>query len=135
MKKKIAVLSCGWCNDFVREFLNGMRKATAEKDIDIYVFNAYNYTEFSGFPNFTGFSIFSLINYEDYDGIVVLSIISLQIVVKSLERGSPLFSLTSPAHGDAHAINILIKATNSGLSACAHKSLLERYEKDLNSRC
>ena len=73
MKKKIAVLSCGWCNDFVREFLNGMRKATAEKDIDIYVFNAYNYTEFSGFPNFTGFSIFSLINYEDYDGIVVLS--------------------------------------------------------------
>ena len=73
MKKKIAVLSCGWCNDFVSDFLNGMRRATEGKDIDIYVFNAYNYTEYSGFPNFTGFSIFSLINYEDYDGIVVLS--------------------------------------------------------------
>ena len=73
MKKKIAVLACGWCDTFILEFLDGMRRATEGKDIDLYVFNAYNYTEYSGFPNYTGFSVFSLINYEDYDGVVVLS--------------------------------------------------------------
>ena len=73
MKKKIAVLACGWCDTFLLDFLDGMKRATEGKDIDLYVFNAYNYTEYSGFPNYTGFSVFSLINYEDYDGIVVLS--------------------------------------------------------------
>ena len=73
MKKKIAVLACGWCTNFLRDFLRGMRNAAEGKDIDIYVFNAYNYTEYSGFPNFTGFSIYSLINYEDFDGVVILS--------------------------------------------------------------
>ena len=61
MKKKIAVLACGWCDTFILEFLDGMRRATEGKDIDLYVFNAYNYTEYSGFPNYTGFSVFSLI--------------------------------------------------------------------------
>ena len=73
MKKKIAVLACGWSTAFVKEFLNGMKKACEGKDIDLYIFMAYNYTEYSGFPNFTGFSIFSLINYEDFDGVVILS--------------------------------------------------------------
>ena len=73
MKKKIAVLACAWCNTFVKDFLSGMRRATEGKDIDIYVFNAYNYTEYSGFPNFTGFSIYSIINYDVFDGIVILS--------------------------------------------------------------
>ncbi len=73
MKKKIAVLACGWSTNFLKSFLAGMRKATEGKDIDVYVFTAYNYVEYSGFPNFTGFSIYSLIHYEDFDGIVVLS--------------------------------------------------------------
>lgn len=47
--------------------------AVEGKNIDIYVFNTYKYTEYSGFPNYTGFSIFNLINYEDFDGVVVLS--------------------------------------------------------------
>ena len=73
MKKRIAVLACGWSVNFLKDFFSGMKRATEEKDIDIYIFNAYNYTEYSGFPNYTGFSIFSLINYEDFDGIVILS--------------------------------------------------------------
>ena len=50
-----------------------MMRAVEGKNIDIYLFNTYNYTEYSGFPNYTGFSIFNLINYEDFDGIVILS--------------------------------------------------------------
>ena len=48
-------------------------KAVEDKHIDIYLFNTYNYTEYSGFPNYTGLSIFNLINYEDFDGVVLLS--------------------------------------------------------------
>ena len=50
-----------------------MMRAVEDKNIDIYLFNTYDYVEYSGFPNRTGFSIFNLINYEDFDGIVMLS--------------------------------------------------------------
>lgn len=73
MKKKIAVLASGWSINFLKDFLHGMKTAAEGKDIDLYIFNAYSYTEYSGFPNSTGFSIYSIINYEDFDGIVVLS--------------------------------------------------------------
>lgn len=72
MKKKIAVLSCGWAYDFVVDFINGVKKAVEGLNTDIYVFNCYNYTEYTGYPNATGFSIYSLINYEEYDGIIIL---------------------------------------------------------------
>ncbi|MCR4579022.1 MAG: GGDEF domain-containing protein [Treponema sp.] len=73
MKKKIAVLTCGWSTYFVQAFINGLIKATKDKNIDVYLFTAYNYTEYSGFLNYTGFSIFNLIHYEDFDGVIVLS--------------------------------------------------------------
>jgi len=73
MKRRIAVLACGWSTYFLKDFMVGMQKAVAGKNIDLYLFNTYNYTEYSGYPNFTGCSIFNLINYEDYDGIVVLA--------------------------------------------------------------
>jgi len=73
MKKKIALLACGWCNYYLEEFIAGMKRAATEDSIDIYVFNAYNYTEFSGYPNSTGYSIYGMIHYEDFDGIIILS--------------------------------------------------------------
>ena len=73
MNRKIAVLACGWSNHFLRDFIHGMMKAVEDKNIDIYLFNTYDYVEYSGFPNRTGFSIFNLINYDDFDGIVILS--------------------------------------------------------------
>ncbi len=72
MKKKIALLSCGWAHNFVMDFINGVKNAVKDSNTDIYVFNCYNFTEYSGFPNATGFSIYSLINYEEYDGIIIL---------------------------------------------------------------
>lgn len=73
MKKKIAVLGCAWSVYFVKDLLQGIKKAAKDLDADVYFFNAYNYVEFSGFPNYTGFSIYNLINYEEYDGIIILS--------------------------------------------------------------
>ena len=73
MKRKIAVLTSGWSVHYLKNFLQGMQRGVEGKDIDTYVFNTYNYTEYSGFPNYTGFSIFNLIHYEDFDGIVLLA--------------------------------------------------------------
>ena len=73
MNRRIAVLGCGWSVHFLRDFIKGMLRAVEDKNIDIYLFNTYNYIEYSGFPNNTGFSIFNLINYEDFDGVVILS--------------------------------------------------------------
>ena len=73
MNRRIAVLGCGWSSYFLKDFINGMMRAVEGKNIDIYIFNTYNYVEYSGFPNSTGFSIFNLINYEEFDGIVILS--------------------------------------------------------------
>ena len=63
MKRRIAVLACGWSTYFLKDFILGMQRAVKDKNIDIYVFNMYNYTEYSGFPNWTGASIFNLIHY------------------------------------------------------------------------
>ena len=73
MNRRIAVLASGWSSYFLKDFVKGMMKAVEDKHIDIYLFNTYNYTEYSGFPNYTGLSIFNLINYEDFDGVVLLS--------------------------------------------------------------
>lgn len=86
MKKRIAVLCCGWSTYFVTDFLNGILKITKENNIDVYVFNAYNYVEFSGFPNFSGFSIYSLIHYENFDGVIILSDLIGNVRVLEKER-------------------------------------------------
>ncbi len=86
MKKKIAVLTCGWSVYYIKDFLKGIQKAGDESNADIYVFVGYNHTEFSGYPNFTGFSIFSLINYEDYDGVIILSDLIGNIRILEKER-------------------------------------------------
>ncbi|MCR4735881.1 MAG: GGDEF domain-containing protein [Treponema sp.] len=86
MKKKIAVLACAWSSYFVKDFINGMIRATKDKDIDLYIFNAYNYTEYSGFLNYTGFSIFNLIHYEDFDGAIILSDLITNVRILEKER-------------------------------------------------
>ena len=73
MKKKIAVLSCGWSYDFLSDFIGGIKRAVEGKDTDVYVFNCYNYVEYNGYINNSGFSIYNLIHYEDYDGVIILS--------------------------------------------------------------
>ena len=40
MKKKIAVLSCGWDYDFLKDFISGIESAAKDKNTDVYVFNA-----------------------------------------------------------------------------------------------
>ena len=105
MKKKIAVLACGWSVHFLKEFITGMQRAVAGKNTDIYLFNMYNYTEYSGFPNYTGASIFNLIHYEDYDGIVILSDLIGNVRILERERlriiksGKPAVSINKKIEG------------------------------------
>ncbi len=105
MKKKIAVLTCAWSTHFVKDFLRGMQNAIEGKDIDLYIFNAYNYTEFSGFLNFTGFSIFGIIHYEDFDGIIVMAdlINSVRILEKErlriIKSGKPAITINKKLQG------------------------------------
>ena len=105
MKRRIAVLACGWSTYFVKDFILGMEKAVKGKNIDIYVFNTYNYTEYSGFPNYTGASIFNLIHYEDFDGIVILAdlIGNVRILEKErlriLKSGKPAISINKKMEG------------------------------------
>lgn len=73
MKKKIAVLACGWQTYFLQEFISGLKKAASNQEIDFYIFCAYNYVEFSGFINYTGFSIYNLIDYSKFDGVIILT--------------------------------------------------------------
>ena len=86
MKRRIAVLACGWSTYFLKDFILGMKKAVEGKDIDIYLFNTYNYDEYSGFPNYTGFSIYNIIRYEDFDGVVILSDLISNVRILERER-------------------------------------------------
>ncbi len=105
MKKKIAVLACGWCTYFLKDFILGMQRAVEGKNTDIYVFNTYNYTEYSGFPNYTGASIFNLIRYEEYDGIVILADLIGNVRILERERlrilksGKPAISINKKMEG------------------------------------
>lgn len=105
MKKKIALLCCGWANDFIQDFIAGMKSALEPETTDIYVFACYNYTEFSGYPNFTGYSVYRLINYEDYDGIIILSdlINNPRVLEKErlriLQSGKPAVTINSQLAG------------------------------------
>ena len=105
MKRRIAVLGCGWSTYFLKDFLNGMQRAVKGKNIDIYYFNMYNYTEYSGFPNFTGASIFNLIHYEEFDGIVVLADLIGNVRILERERlrilksGKPAISVNKKMEG------------------------------------
>ncbi len=105
MNQRIAVLACGWSSYFLKEFMNGMMRAVEGKGIDIYLFNTYNYTEYSGFPNCTGFSVFNLIKYEDFDGIVILSDLINNARVLERERlrilksGKPAITINKKLQG------------------------------------
>ena len=105
MKKKIAVLACGWCTYFLKDFILGIQRAVEGKNTDIYVFNTYNYTEYSGFPNYTGASIFNLIHYEEYDGIIILADLIGNVRILERERlrilksGKPAISINKKMEG------------------------------------
>lgn len=105
MKRRIAVLACGWCTYFLKDFVKGMQRAVEGKNIDIYLFNTYNYTEYSGFPNYSGASIFNLIHYEDFDGVIILAdlIGNVRILekerLKILKAGKPAISINKKMDG------------------------------------
>ncbi|MCR5285957.1 MAG: GGDEF domain-containing protein [Treponema sp.] len=105
MKRKIAVLTCGWSSYFLVDFINGLKRAAKDQNIDIYIFDAYDYVEFSGFPNYTGYSIFGLIHYEDFNGVIILAdLINNQRVLERerlrvLKAGIPAITINKKLNG------------------------------------
>ena len=105
MKKKIAVLTCGWPFYFLMDFIKGMREVTKDTETDIYFFACYDFIEFSGYPNFHGYSIFKLLNYEDFDGFIILSdLIKNPRVLEMarqriLQSGKPAISINAQLKG------------------------------------
>ena len=105
MKRRIAVLACGWSTYFLKDFMKGMKRAVEGKNIDLYLFNTYNYDEYSGFPNYTGFSIYNIIKYEDFDGVVILSdlISNVRILERERQRilraNKPVISINKKMEG------------------------------------
>lgn len=87
-KRKIAVLCTGLAHNTILSILEGMKEASFELGVDLYIFNCYTYTEFSGYPNNTGFSIYRLINYQDFDGVIILAdlINNLRVLEKERQR-------------------------------------------------
>ena len=104
-KKKIAVLCTGLAHNTILSILNGMKEASLEREVDLYIFNCYTYTEFSGYPNSTGFSVYRLVHYEDFDGVIILSdlINNLRVLEKERQRilasGKPAVSINYKLEG------------------------------------
>lgn len=105
MKKKIAVLACGWSSYFLMDFCNSLKKACEGKSVDVYVFNCYHYTEFSGYPNHTGYSIYRLVDYQFFDGVIILGdlIANARVLEKErlriLQSGIPAVSINANLNG------------------------------------
>lgn len=105
MKKKIALLCCGWSSEFLMEFIEGIKNSLEPESADIFIFNCYDYQEFSGYPNYTGYSIYSLIHYEDFDGIIILAdlINNPRILEKErlriLQSGKPAVTINHNLNG------------------------------------
>lgn len=109
-KKKIAVLTSGWSIDYILSVFDGMKKACEGKNIDLYIFSCYKFSEPSGESNTTGFAIFNLAKLKDFDGVVIMPNLfndpeQVKIQHKRiLEAGIPAVSLNEELEG-LHFIN------------------------------
>lgn len=72
MKKKIAVFTNGWSDDYLDFALEGIRKRAAEESIDVFVF--LDYTSYDKTKaDITGeLNILNLPRLEDFDGVLLL---------------------------------------------------------------
>ena len=57
MKRRIAVLACGWSTYFLKDFMLGMKKAVEGKDIDIYLFEDFAYRLNKKIEDFSFFNL------------------------------------------------------------------------------
>ncbi len=96
MKKKIAVFTTGWCGEILSQFLTGMQKTLADKQVDLFLFTCYP-TYVDTAANKRGeMNIFTLPDLHDFDGTVIFaSGLNFQdkidnIIKRSKEAGIPV---------------------------------------------
>lgn len=73
MKRRIAVLGNGWAFEFSNAVIDGIKKATAGIDTDIYYFTCYRFHNPDKSLNTTGYRCFEFIDFTKYDGVVLLT--------------------------------------------------------------
>ena len=72
MKKKIAIFTNGWNDDYLDFAIEGIRRRAAEDNIDVFIF--LDYTSYDKSPeDLTGeLNILNLPRFEDFDGVLLL---------------------------------------------------------------
>ena len=71
MKKKIAVFSNGWSNEFLRIVMGGIRKCAAENNIDIFLFMNYETNECTPDSAVGETNILRLPDLDEFDGVIL----------------------------------------------------------------
>lgn len=133
MKKRIAVITSAWSFDYLKQFFDGMQAGARDKNIDIYVFTYYNYTENTGFFNNTGANIFSIIDYKSFDGVVILASLFYddEVVEKErlriIESGIPAITVNKRLEG----LTYLNANTQAGLKELINHLIKEHNVTDL----
>lgn len=96
MKKKIAVFTTGWCGEILSQFLTGLQKTFADKQVDLFLFTCYP-TYIDTAANKRGeMNIFALPDLHDFDGTVIFgSGLNFQdkvdnIIKRSKDAGIPV---------------------------------------------
>lgn len=72
LKKKIAVFTNGWNDDYLDFALSGIKKRAAEDNIDVYIFMDYTSYDISSEDLKGELNILDLPELEDFDGVLLL---------------------------------------------------------------
>jgi len=73
MKKRIAVFSCGWSDEYFRKVVYGISEAAKKENIDTFAFVNFSICGSDVLLNEGEFNIFTLPDLEDFDGVILLA--------------------------------------------------------------
>lgn len=72
MKKKVAVFTGGWSDEYLQEVIHGMETVAKQEAVDLFVFTNFTSSLVTGGSNDSEFNILKLPEFEDFDGVVML---------------------------------------------------------------
>ena len=86
MKKKIAVFANGWGSDYLQEIVDGIYQKAKNLNIDLFVFVNYSALNGSDDNSDGEVNIFRLPDLDDFDGIILMSIIFPPYAFQTLQQ-------------------------------------------------
>ncbi len=73
MKRRIAVCSNGWSNDYLKIVLSGMKECAKEHNVDIFLLLNYGVSDGEEYRNIGDANIYRLLDYNPFDGVIFLT--------------------------------------------------------------